>query len=414
MTVILYILLLGLTGWFLKKSPFIKKSGLTWTTVYVLFAIRILFGIALHWISNAYYPNNDYQSLQDEALKEYQWFLSDPIAFTQDIIKSPYQHGYANYFGAVGSYWKDLSNNLIIKLLAVINTVTQGNFYLNSLLLNIFPFLGSVAFYRTFNNHFSSYKPILIGCSFLIPSTLYFSAGIHKDLFVFTALCFLIYVVDKMRREGFSFQRLFLLLSALLSIALLRNFILLALIPCFIGYLLSIHLSKNTYRIQLFTALTIFMASLMLTMFAPKISPWKIIATRQNDFLQLKTANSQLTAVVFENNPSSILKKLPSAIDHGFFRPYVWSKAPFYATLLGVEILVFWLIVSIIFIKKRGIFTTTVSPTAGLCLFLALYMLLIIGFVVPNALSIVRYRSIFLPFLLISFLMILKKKQVAN
>jgi hypothetical protein len=411
LTLLLYILLLVLIGWFFKKSPFIQKSELGWPIIYALFGIRVLFGIGLHWISYTYYPNNDYIFLQEEALKEYEWLMQDPIAFTQDIIKTPYQHGYGNFFGAVGSFWKDLSNNLIIKFLAIINLFTQGNFYVNSLLLNIFPFLGSLAFYKTFKPHFSSQRILLIFGSFLIPSTLYFSSGIHKDMFVFTALCFLIYIIEKIHNEGFSIQRLLLLILISIGIGLFRNFILLALIPCLIGYWISLSFPKNTYHIQIFTALVIFLASLMLTMTAPKISPWQIVAARQHDFLQLKPAKSQLPVFTLENTPTSIVKQLPKAIDHGFFRPYIWSRAPFYSILLGAEILIYWIFISIVKIKKRKYLNSALSPMSGLCLFLSLNMLLIIGYVVPNALSIVRYRSIFLPFLLISFLLAYHNKE---
>lgn len=401
MSTLLFLIVLVIIFWLYRQSSFIRKTELPYQWIVALFSARVLSGFLLKWLSDRYYPINDYTFLQDEAYKEYQWLLKNPVDFVLHLFQSPYENQYGNFLNATGSYWKDLANNLIIKFQAILNLISRGNFYINCLLINSIGFLGSIAIYRTYIRIYPSNKWILIFCSFLIPSTLYFSSGIHKDLFVFTALGLLIYSIHEMGSNGIKMKHLFLMIFSLMTITLLRNFLLVCLIPCFIAYLICKYTKIKSLYIYTTTSILLFAFTVTITSIYPNFSPWKWIVERQNEFLQLKKAGSQLAMHKLENNSKSIIENVPMAIEHGFFRPFVWDASNLFSILLGVELYFFWVLAGISLFWKRKMDDNAQTPIIGFAILFSVLMITSIGYIVPNSSSIVRYRSLYLPFLLI-------------
>ena len=401
MSTLLFFIVLISIFWLYRQSSFIRKTELPYQWIVALFSARVLSGFLLKWISDRYYPINDYTFLQDEAYKEYQWLLKNPVDFVLHLFQSPYENQYGNFLNATGSYWKDLANNLIIKFQAILNLISRGNFYINCLLINSISFLGSIAIYRTYIRIYPSNKWILIFCSFLIPSTLYFSSGIHKDLFVFTALGLLIYSIHELGTNGIKMRHLTLMIFSLMTIALLRNFLLVCLIPCFIAYLICKFTKIKSSYIYITATILLFAFTITITSIYPKFSPWKWIVERQNEFLQLKKAGSQLAMHKLENNSKSIIVNFPMAVEHGFFRPFPSKETNIFSLLLGIELYLIWGLTGISMFWYRKKEKIEQTPIVGFAIMLSILMIVTIGYIVPNSSSIVRYRSLYLPFLLI-------------
>ena len=361
--------------------------------------VKIFAGIAIGWISNHYYPNNDYWILNQEGLNEFAVLKNNPKAFFTNILYSPYENAYGGFFDAVGSYWNDLKNNTISKTLALIDIFSNGNYYINSLFLNFFAFFGQVALYKIFKNIFPSKQNILIACCFLIPTTIYFSAGIHKDLFVFTALALYCYALYFMINDKLNWKRIFLIICAALVLLLMRNFLLVALIPATIGFILSSKLKFNSSLIFASTYTICIIAIWAATIFIPSRNPLKIITQRQEEFLKLPTANSQIKIDTLKPSFGSFVKNAPQAINHGLLRPYLWESKSYFSILLALELLLFQIlfILMLAFKEKKIRF---LNPFAIFGVYLALSMFIITGYIIPNTNSIVRYKSIFLPLII--------------
>jgi hypothetical protein len=414
LSTLLFLFVLISIFWLYRQSSFIQKTDLPFKWIIALFSARVLTGFFLKWMSDRYYPVNDYTFLQNEAYKEYQWLLKNPIDFALNLFQSPYDNPYGNFFNSANSYWKDLANNLIIKFQAILNLISRGNFYINCLLINSIGFLGSIAIYRTYIRIYPSNKWILIICSFLIPSTLYFSSGIHKDLFVFTALGLLIYSFNELGTNRFKVNHLFLMIFSLITIALLRNFLLVCLIPCSVAYLICKYTKIKSSYIYITATILLFAFTIAITSINPNFSPWKWIVERQNEFLQLKKAGSQLTMHKLENNSKSIIENVPMALEHGFFRPFVWDASNLFSILLGVELYLFWVLAGISLFWMRKMDENTQTPIIGFAILLSILMITSIGYIVPNSSSIVRYRSLYLPFLLIPIWVRFSKKATQS
>jgi hypothetical protein len=223
-----------------------------------LFITRIAAGLTLGWLAHYFSPLNDYTTLNNEGITEFNHLIHEPRLFFTDIFYSPYQNTYGGYFDAVGSYWNDLRNNIITEILAFLNVISRGHFNTNVLLLNIIPFLGSMAIYRIFISIFPSRKWIVVFGCFLIPTTLLFSTGIHKDLFVYSALCFFSYGIFFSITEKFTWKRWALILVSFFMILLMRNFLAMALIPATAGFVLT-----NKFKLKpIFVYGTIYISAL--------------------------------------------------------------------------------------------------------------------------------------------------------
>ena len=90
-------------------------------------------------------------------------------------------------FSSCDSFWNDLKGNIIIKLVSVFNIFSRGDYYINSLFL-ISRFLWACYIVQGVYKIYPGRAVwVIIGC-FLLPSTIYFSSGIHKDGMVFLML----------------------------------------------------------------------------------------------------------------------------------------------------------------------------------------------------------------------------------
>jgi len=396
---LLFFLCLILCVLIIIRIPFIKDCGLNKKTIIGLFIMKIAAGVTLSLISYHFSGLNDYQALNNDGITEYHLMVKNPKDFFLNIFYSPYQNAYGGYFDAVGSYWNDLRTNIIIKILAVINLISKGDFYTNLLIFNFFGFLGHIALFRLFSSIYPNQKKIIIFCCFLIPTTLYFSSGIHKDLIVFAALSFYCYGLYFLLTESFSKKRFILTLFSFLSLLLMRNFLAILLVPSTLGFIIVINKKLRpaiTFAAIYVSGIFFFIIS---GFFLKDFQPLKIISSRQEEFLKLPKANSQIVINKLYPTINSFTHNLPQAINHGFLQPYIWKSYSLISFLPALELFLIQCLVFIaILIKRKDVQFWT--PFTAFCFSFSISMFLIIGYIIPNTNTIVRYKSLFLPFVL--------------
>jgi len=392
------LLLFTATGFLiLLKLPFVKRSGIPVSEMGIFFLLRIISGIILGWITLNFYPGgNDYWGLNEQGINEHHFLVHDPVGFFKDLFHSNYGN-YSGLFGAVGTYWNDLKNILLGKFLAFCNILTNGNYYLNSVIWNTLGMLGSVAYYRGWLILHPQSKKAAKLAAFLIPSTIYFSSGIHKDLIIFTLLGIFFFCMvnlgERTRRKYIGF----LVLSGLL-IFLIRNYLSVVLIPLGILYIIIKRRKLNPGWVYGSSVFLVILLLLLLPLSGPKFSIFRIIAERQEDFSELKAGGSAIHKPKLSAKPAVFLETLPSALKDGFLEPLVWNQP---VSIMGFSIE--WMIIWVLFIFFLIRWKNTVSgsdPTLLIFSWLLCFTLfLITGFIVNNLAAIVRYRSIFLPLL---------------
>ncbi len=395
----------------ITKISFVQKTALSKNWILLLFSWKVFCGLALGWITQRYFPSNDYWGLNKLGIEEWELLCTNPKDFFTNITYSPY-HNYTGFFNSMGSYWNDLRNNIVIKIIALTNNCSQGNYYINSLFFNFIGFLGHLALFRIFIHIYPEKKKwILIGCFFL-PTTMLYTSGIHKDLLTFVALSFLCYSTYFSVQNKMDLKKGFLFFISILILLFVRNYVLMAVIPALIYYLLVTKKKIRPSKGLLLVYGTIFSGLILIDLFIPKISPLTIISQKQFDFLQLPCANTDLHMTVLEASVRSFVFNLPEAIQHGFFRPFLWDKGNIFLHISSIELMIylgiiFWGVIKLI---KQSI----VSNWVIFFLLLTFTLFVFIGYTIPNSGSIVRYRSIYMPFLITPLLCSIYSKVGKN
>lgn len=133
----------------------------------------------------------------------------------------------------------------------------------------------------------------------------------------------------------------------------------------------------------------------------PKLNLPISIVLRNKDFMKLG-GNSTLPQRKLEPTFVGFVQNAPQALNHALVRPYVTEfLSPLYL-VSALEILCIWLLVSVWFFRYTD--NPFKHPVVQFLFFVSMLLLLLTGYIVPQLGAIVRYRAIFIPFLLVPIL----------
>jgi len=396
-----------LLGCFLiLRVPFVKNSGLSSRTILVLFVLKIIAGLFAGYISSAFGKTGDNWLVNAWSVMELELLKSNPTQFFKELIVSNYNgEGYDNLFGSQQSYWNDLDVNILGKTLAPFNFISNGNYYINSIFYNFLCFLGHIALYRVFINIYPQKKIAILAGVFLLPAFMYTASTIGKDSLTFVMVAFCCFCIYFFTMAGFTLKRFLWLFVFFAGLFFLRNYAAFLFIPPALAFYASIRFKLNAYKV--FGTMLLLLTALLLIVPAiiPSINPASTIYHKQQDFLALGIANSQIDAVPIEPTSISLIKNLPQAMINGYLRPLLFEANQFFPKLLALEICIYMLIaiIAFFFIIRNKKYIKPHSFILFCIMFTALVFILN-GYIVPNTNALVRYRSIFLPLIIIPLL----------
>lgn len=399
---VLFLIYLVLFCWLLTKSRFAINAGLSSKILISLFLVKVAAGCLNSWIQvkMGVQGNSDTYNFQSEGLIEYHLLFNDPKEYISNIFRSNYKTGLGEFFSSANSYWNDLSSNLIIKLLSIFDIFSFGNFYVNVIFYNYFTFLGAIGLYRVFNVVYLNKSYLLIGTCFLLPSLIFYSSNIHKEGLIYAAVGAMVFNMHTaLNKACFTPRRIIYIVVSLIFIFLQRNYVLLALLPAAFAWILSI---VKKYP-PLITFLITYIIGALIFFNASRLSSTinlpSLVTKKQWDFKNIGPASTSIPFDSLAPTFKSFVVNAPQAINHSLQRPYFTdiklSKAlfPLSLELFFYEVL---LLLFIFFRKKTG----TPDPFVLFSLFFSLSILLIIGYTIPIIGAIVRYRSIYFPFVI--------------
>ncbi len=379
-----------------------QKTALSTKFILFLFIIKIAAGVVGGLVNHYIFNDNAdacYYTYQSKV--EYNNLINHPFIFFTDSLPSAYSNGIDGFFSTSNSFWNDLRNNILIKTMGVLNIFSNGNYYINSLFFNFIAFLGHTALYRIFKTIYPNQKwSIIIGC-FLLPSMLYYSSIIGKDMIVFTALSIFCYCMFFGLQNKFTKKRITYLFISFIIILLLRNFITIILLPCAIGWFVSERFNVKLSKLFISFFVLIFALISFSTFLPQKYNPLQLVVNRQQSFFALGFAKSQFQNDTLQPTVQSFIKSAPAALRHSFLSPYPSEFDNIYLNCFALEIILFLLllVISIIYPIK--------NHTNNFIIFGILFTSLIFlftGYIITNAGSMVRYRSIYFPFLIVPIL----------
>jgi hypothetical protein len=401
MDILIFILYLILFAWLLNKIHFVQKSGLSPLWITGLFLVKVAAGIAYGW----YYSQiPDYQNQSDtwkfyfDSLAQTKLLLENPLQFFRELVSNAEGSSYGRFFSTTNSFWTDLKHLLMVKLMSIFNSLSGSRYYTNVIFYSFITFFGPVAFLRIMNDVFPGRKLLLTVSIFLVPSFLFWCSGIHKEgiIFLFLSIvCYMFYAGLKNKKNIIKYGSIVLI--CILIIFSIRNYIALAVAP----FLLSWWIAEKWFQKKWipFLGMCVLGCGLFFgsKYIVPVIDAPAAVILRKQEFTRLG-GQSILPQRNLEPSFISFLKNAPQALNHSLVRPYITEiYSPFYF-LCAIEILLIWIMVFIWYFRYReNMFGRPVIITMFMFSFV---ILLLIGYIVPQLGAIVRYRSIFIPFII--------------
>lgn len=413
MIYLLFILYCVLFCWLIPRIPFFKKSGLPSRLLLTLFVLRILVLIVSSYLNRYYFPVSDSVTLNKFGIDEYHLLFQNPHEYFVNIFQSNSPEAYSRLLDDSHSYWNNLRTNLLIKMLSIFNLLSFEDFLINTLFYNFLVFFGFIALFRVFIKIFPKCYYLLITAIFIFPSAFFFTSMIQRDGLILLSLSMIIYHIFFILNDQFSLKRTALIVFFLLVIFLLRNFVLITLIPALIAWLIANKFPKYAFL----SFLVVYALTTVLFFSSGYISPRanlpQYVSSRQTSFIYIgKEGNSTISIKPLHPNLKSFISNAPQAFNHAVMRPYLSEATRIEYVPFALEVFIIELIfVVFLFYHQKNLL---INPLIYFCVFFSVTMLFITGYTVPIIGAIVRYRSIYLLFLTIPMLCYTDWQRVKN
>ena len=359
-------------------------------------------GIFYGWIG-VYYGDMaqmlDTWAYHVQGLEEHKLLMTHPWDFVSSLFRNSYTEGYSNFLVSKNSWWNDVKANFFIKVMAIFDVFSFGNYYVNVIFYSFISFFGPMAIYRVMKDVFPAQKIPVLLATFLLPSFLYWTSGLHKEGLIFLGLSLMIYhFYFGLKEKRFSVYRILLILLGFALVIILRNFLVLVLLPPLFAWLLCSKLKFNPLLIYITVSVFFLMLFFTIKYLVPGLDLPQSVVTKQKEFINLQ-GHSSVTVNELQPNFVSFLVNAPQAFSLAALRPYPSDVRHLLSLAAAMEIAVVLLFFFVfLFWRKRGM---KYSPVLLFCLFFSIAVLFMIGYSVNNLGAIVRYRSIVFPLLLV-------------
>ncbi len=399
------------------KWSFIRGLPFPFAVRYGIFVIKLISAVFFFYIYTYYYSDNrrlksDLWKYYEDAAAiynlagngNYSFFFkvisgNDSDNDTKVFLQKETEFWYKKF-----NYGLYNENRTIIRFIVLMMFLTGKNIYALSLIAVFLSYLGGIAIFRFFYDVAPDKKYGLLVTSFLIPSVVFWTSPLLKEMLAVLFLGFTVYFAGKRR----------LLYAGVFYVLLFftKIYIALALLPALISFLAAKKIGLAKAYVIVYTVLAVTVVALHFT--GSQLSVIAKLSQKQHDFINMaiaENAGSYIDIMPLDNSIINLVKSFPQAFVNSFFRPFVFD----YRGVITVPNIVenIGLLVFMIFVLFR--FKVPADrKTANvvlMSLFFSVVAMLIIGYTVPVLGALVRYRSPVLPFLTGGLLLVCKRKS---
>ena len=392
MQVLLFIFYCIFFSYFFYIYKLDKNTGISIKVIIGLFLFKVFGGCVNLYIHYNDYITNDIGFYFEQSVHELTNMKNNPTAFFKEwLFNWGDSSGKINMFERENmSFWSSIGMQVHYKYMTLANMFSLGNVYVNVILFNVMYFIGQLYLYKTLYLNAPHKKYLFLVVVFLIPSVVFWCSGIHKDGIILSCIGFVSYFIY----QYLSTKNSLLLIASTLFLSLLfvtRYFYLLCIFP---PLLLWIFTFKSKFKLLIFSIayLIAFVILFNINELFPAIKPLELISNRQKDFIHL-IGYSDMKTPILENHFMSYVKNFPTALNHILLKPSFHYNDYFKYKISAIDS---WFVCSLIilfsaFIKRKNL-------NNGFFLFLLFFgatVYLFIGYTIPNAGALIRYKSEF-------------------
>lgn len=387
---------------FVHKSSFFSSKIISKPKITLLLGIKLMVGMLYVYAHQKYITGGDiFQCFADGNLIHKQFFKNKERFFF--LMLNNENNSSFQYVTSKLHYWESSNFYLLVRFNALARFISMGNIYIHSILASFMAFVGCFYIAKTFEENIPTNKWVLYSI-FLTPSVLFWTAGMHKEVFAVLALGLILYhFFNLLKKENIWTSILGFLLGLLLFLSV-RDYMLSALIPSLLAFVLY-----KAFKLNYKTAFVLSGIALLLCVQTIPFPQYNyqtgvdLILDKRQQFLALKNGNTAIALDPIENNIWSLTQNAPKALFNTIARPHFCDMQNAFTILAGIESF----LLSILFVVAIvSLFFNTIKDKDFIVFMLlfSILLLLIIGWIVPNIGAILRYRSIalvvFVPVLL--------------
>ena len=285
------------------RHRFFRLPGLKSYPALLFFLLKIFAGVAVWYVYTVYYPQREYADIwkyYDDSEVVYNALDDHPGDYFRLMsgigIDERIQHEYIDKM----LHWdQQFENNLfndshtIIRFNALMRLISAGNYHTHSLVMCFLAFIGLCALYHWLYKFIPQWKKPVAFILFISPSLLFWTSGVLKEGILFFALGMLIlhswrFAEDKKK------YRLFWIVLSIFLLAITKLYALVFVLP---ALALALHLMKNPRFAIVKTAILfagLIVTGILIDKVKPELSPYRIIAMKQKDFLNLAKGGTYL------------------------------------------------------------------------------------------------------------------------
>lgn len=400
MHIIIFIAYLLFFSWLITRITFNRKSGIAAPLLIIFFVFRVITGCIYGWVHSL---QPDYQSTMDtwkffyDGLNETKLLTNDPAAFFRELLSNPYEGGFGKFFSTSNSYWNDLKHNIMIKFAGILNLFSGSNYYINLIFYNFIAFFGPVALYRSIIFFTAENRNIYLFLCFMFPTTAFWTCGFHKEGLLFMAVSLIIFNSIQSFYGSWRLKRICMILFLFMLIFFLRNNIIFALAPAWLLWIISRRFPDKTiiiFSTGVAVLIVLFFSSKYLI---PRLDLPESVRQRQIEFMSLG-GDTYVKMDTLVPDFKGFVKHFPVAADMALLRPHPGEGGYFYIPFT-IESLTVIVLAFLAVIKRKRL---PDKPFICFGLMYSLGLLALIGYTITNTGAVIRYRSLSIPFLLMS------------
>lgn len=393
----IFTIYLALFFWLVQRLPFFAKRPLLWRAIFLFkVGMGLLYGLIYQTIFNGGDTFVYFHAAQQIAYSfpEYPgyylqaWTGQSPIPPSVAVFTYP----------DTTMFLKGLGTYTLIHLQVLLIWISGGFYSVHVLFMAFLGTWGLSFWYRILSKQYNG-KLAFLGL-LLLPSTAFWTSGLHKEGFLLFAVGAALYYGPRWQK---SMRYKVYTVGAWLFLALVRYHFLVLLFPLWLIYLWSIRNPRSLKRRFLRGYMALLLIALITLAFFPKLL--ELVVQRQNEF-QAEFGRSDLDVPALEPSLIEVLWFLPKGLFNACIQPLIWKSKGLLPFLAALETLLFWLTLVALWShhSKRSY-----RPLELFLIFAGLSQLLLIGLLVSNSGTIVRYRSLAFGMLLVAAIMRLRK-----
>ncbi|MCO5229720.1 MAG: hypothetical protein M9958_01055 [Chitinophagales bacterium] len=408
-----YVLLIGYSALFLSFVYFSKRfytpsiSNKIWTS---LAFIKICAALLYSWLNTQIPTFYDSSFYFREGEIVYSALNENPFYYLQLLIGPnnyfPEPEHLCTYIDQLG-LWYDFTGYTIVRVNAFFRLFSAGFISVHFLLFSFLSFIGAFYLFKFFERETTLSEYLIVFGIFLIPGTLLWTSGLHKDALVVFAIGILLYNFERVTTY-FSWFRFFWVLIAFLLLVNVRGYLVLAVLPALGAYYWD--KKSNVKAVVPYVTILVVMIAVVLVYDCIIPDGYRLankINIIQKSFLNAD-GNTSFEIEAIRNSWWSMISAFPSNFLNAFIYPMYNQCYNDWCRLASVEsiLLCLFIILGFVKVKFKYIFDNSIALFS---LSLGFYLMAIIGLVVNNSGAIVRYRSVAVLFIFIGFLISFQK-----